>query len=70
MKLAISFFIAEFACAKLAKKFSDVNRLDSLVVIYLYITYIFLKKQQELWGLSLGALVGFQWKKSLDAPRI
>ena len=37
MKLAILLFTAEFACAKLAKKCSDVYRLDSLVVIYLYI---------------------------------
>ena len=28
MKLAISFLLAKFACAKLAEKFSDVNLLN------------------------------------------
>ena len=35
MKLAISILSAKFACPNHAKKFSNVNLLDSSVVIYL-----------------------------------
>ena len=34
-KLAISFLLAKFTCFNLALKFSDVNLLNSGVVIYL-----------------------------------
>ena len=59
MKLAISFLLAKFACANLEAKFSSVNLLNSVVVIYLLWSGILFSTIPKLVILGILFLISF-----------
>ena len=59
MKLAISFLLAKFTCANLEAKFSSVNLLNSVVVIYLLWSGILFSTIPKLVILGILFLISF-----------